>query len=151
MNAESQAWARKANQDFMTAMRELAIPGKTNFEAVCFHAHQCALRYLRARLSLSEIPFPQTSHPVVLLEMTLELEPEWDELRDALRVLRNAVMDLESLEHEPSRQIAQEAFDACHVVRKRVRPRLMEMAEEQTGSEEGVSTMGPQDIPPIQV
>lgn len=150
MSAESQAWARKANQDFMTAMRELAIPGKTNFEAVCVHAHQCALRYLRARLALSDIPFPSTTHPVVLLEMTLELEPEWDELRDALRILRNSVMDLENLDHEPTRQTAQEAFDACHVVRKRVRPRLMEMAESEGGPESGSPGEGP-SIPPIQV
>jgi HEPN domain-containing protein len=129
MTPESHAWARKANKDFQTAMREMAIPAHGNPEAVCFHAHQCALRYLRARLALSDTPFPETSHIVVLLEMVLELEPEWDELRDALRVLRNTAMDMESLHVEPTREVAQQAFDACQAVRKRVRSRLESLSD----------------------
>jgi HEPN domain-containing protein len=41
-------WVEKAEGDFATAGREIRVRKTPNFDAVCFHAHQCAEKYLKA-------------------------------------------------------------------------------------------------------
>jgi HEPN domain-containing protein len=53
-------WVEKAEGDFATARRELEIDVNPNFDAVCFHAQQCAEKYLKARLIEAGIRFPKT-------------------------------------------------------------------------------------------
>jgi HEPN domain-containing protein len=43
-------WVIKAEGDFATAERELRATDNLNYDAVCFHAQQCAEKYLKARL-----------------------------------------------------------------------------------------------------
>jgi HEPN domain-containing protein len=39
----------KAEGDFLTAGRELRARKSPNYDAVCFHAQQCAEKYLKAK------------------------------------------------------------------------------------------------------
>jgi len=49
MKAITSEWVHKAEGDFLTAQREMkAAPA--NYDAVCFHAQQCAEKYIKARL-----------------------------------------------------------------------------------------------------
>lgn len=48
-------WVDKAEGDFATAERELQIKNNPNYDAVCFHAQQCAEKYLKARLQEANI------------------------------------------------------------------------------------------------
>jgi HEPN domain-containing protein len=41
-------WVAKAEGDFLTAGRELRARKSPNYDAVCFHAQQCAEKYLNA-------------------------------------------------------------------------------------------------------
>jgi HEPN domain-containing protein len=43
-------WVEKAEGDFATAKREIRVRKTPNFDAVCFHAQQCAEKYLKALL-----------------------------------------------------------------------------------------------------
>ncbi len=43
-------WVEKAEGDFATAGRELRAAPAPNFDAACFHAQQCAEKYLKACL-----------------------------------------------------------------------------------------------------
>lgn len=52
-----------------------------NHDAVCFHAEQCAEKYLKARLAEAENPFPKTHDLGALLDLVLLLEPAWIVLR----------------------------------------------------------------------
>jgi len=119
------AWARKAEADLATAGRELQVRDDPNFDAVCYHAKECALNYLRARLQESDIEFPSTAHLVVLLELCLDLEPDWDNLRDNLRVLTYASNQILDPENRANRPNASEAFDMAKGFRDEVRQRLM--------------------------
>lgn len=38
-------WVHKADGDYATAMRELRARRSPNYDAVCFHAQQCAEKY----------------------------------------------------------------------------------------------------------
>jgi HEPN domain-containing protein len=50
MNPITLEWVEKAEGDFAAAERELAVVVDPNYDAVCFHAQQCAEKYLKARL-----------------------------------------------------------------------------------------------------
>jgi len=43
-------WVEKAEGDLATAKREIRVRKAPNFDAVCFHAQQCAEKYLKALL-----------------------------------------------------------------------------------------------------
>jgi HEPN domain-containing protein len=42
MNPLTLEWIEKAEGDFATATREFAVTEKPNYDAVCYHAQQCA-------------------------------------------------------------------------------------------------------------
>lgn len=50
-------WIRKADGDMATAKRELRARSTPNYDAVCFHAQQCAEKHLKALLQEEAIPF----------------------------------------------------------------------------------------------
>lgn len=49
-----------------------------SYDGVCFHAQQCAEKYLKAKLNEGEIEFGRTHDLVALLETALTLEPSWE-------------------------------------------------------------------------
>lgn len=52
-------WVEKAEGDFATARRELEINVNPNFDAVCFHAQQCAVEVPEGPLDRGRDSFPQ--------------------------------------------------------------------------------------------
>jgi HEPN domain-containing protein len=121
MEILAEAWLQRAEADFATAEREFATPDHPNFEAVCFHAQQCALRYLKARLHETNLPYPNTTHLMVLLEVCLELEPDWVTFRDHLRMLNNASLHLQDPEVQPDVHLAEESLELVRAFRDGVR------------------------------
>lgn len=71
MQPETAEWVGKAEGDFLTASREEAVTEAPNFSAVCFHAQQCAEKYLKALLVERGVYFPKT-HNLVMLAGLLE-------------------------------------------------------------------------------
>jgi len=59
MKAETTEWVQKAEGDINTAQREFAVQEEPNHDAVCFHAQQCAEKYLKARLIEEGLPVNQ--------------------------------------------------------------------------------------------
>ena len=125
MKPMTRAWAVKAEANLATAQREAGIKDDPNFEAVCHHAKECALHYLRARLEEAEIPFPVTSHLVVLLELCLDLEPSWDYYRENLRFLTTSANQSMEPESRTNRKIAHQALEMAKVFRDEVRRGLV--------------------------
>ncbi len=126
MKSMTKAWAEKAEADLNTAEREANVNDEPNFEAVCHHAKECALHCLRARLEEAEIPFPLTSHLVVLLELCRELEPTWDTFRDNLRFLTTAANQSMEPESHTNRRTAQQALEMARSFRDEARRSLVD-------------------------
>jgi HEPN domain-containing protein len=80
-------WVEKAEADFATAQRELAVTQHANYDAVCFHAQQCIEKYLKAFLQEFNVPFPRTHDLADLLKLALPIEPTWNSLDADLNVL----------------------------------------------------------------
>jgi HEPN domain-containing protein len=59
MNGLVTEWVQKAQGDFNVARRELRVRRLPNYDACCFHAQQCAEKYLKAFLVSQEIDPPR--------------------------------------------------------------------------------------------
>ena len=78
MKPTAAEWVAKAEADFATMGREARARRAPNYDAVCFHAQQCAEKYLKARLCQAGIAFAKIHDLVALLEQTIEVEPSWE-------------------------------------------------------------------------
>ena len=78
MNPLSLEWIEKAEGDFATVQRELRARKAPNFDAACFHAQQCAEKYLKALLQEANVPFGKTHNLIALLELLLSIDSAWD-------------------------------------------------------------------------
>ena len=67
MNDLALEWIDKAEGDFATAQRELRARRSPNYDAACFHAQQCAEKYLKALLMERGSTFPKTHNLIDLL------------------------------------------------------------------------------------
>jgi HEPN domain-containing protein len=67
-------WVDKAVGDFATAERESQVKNDPSYDAVCFHAQQCAEKYLKARLQEANIFFGKTHDLSTLLDLLLPVE-----------------------------------------------------------------------------
>lgn len=94
MRRETLEWVEIAEGDFSTASREAGVADQPNFAAVCFHAQQCAEKYLKAFLTEHGIQFPKTHDLERLLALVTSVNPEASFLRDAAQELTGYGMDV---------------------------------------------------------
>lgn len=52
-------WVEKAEHDLQNAEHTLRLAVNCPFDTVCFHAQQCAEKYLKAMLTARGVPFPR--------------------------------------------------------------------------------------------
>ena len=79
---EVREWIAKAEEDYAGAVdlsrrRRQPLPN-----LVCFHAQQCAEKYLKAYLISREISFPRMHDLVGLLDLCLQCDPDFERLRE---------------------------------------------------------------------
>ncbi|MEG3930615.1 MULTISPECIES: HEPN domain-containing protein [unclassified Microcoleus] len=121
MNPLTLEWVDKAEGDFTTALRELRARKSPNYDAACFHAQQCAEKYLKARLQEAVIAFSRTHNLTVLLDLLLPVEPGWDKLRTKLLALTAFSVAYRYPGASADKDTAREALNFCREVREQVR------------------------------
>ena len=114
-------WVEKAEADIATARRELAVTESPNYDAVCFHAQQCAEKYLKGLLQDKGIEFPKTHDLVELMGLAAETDPPLEELRDHLQFLSEFSVDVRYPGVSADEAMAREALDIAQEVRRRAR------------------------------
>ncbi len=117
-------WVAKAEGDRATALRELGAGSVPNYDAVCFHAQQCAEKYLKARLQEANIAIEKTHNLLRLLDLSLPIEPTWEALRPDLRTLTVYAISFRYPGDSADHLEAREAVRLCRKVRLRVRRAL---------------------------
>jgi HEPN domain-containing protein len=80
-------WIDKAEGDFAIAQMSYRARKNPNYDAACFHAQQCAEKYLKARLEEAGLAVPKTHNLYALLTLVLPIEPTWNVLAADLNVL----------------------------------------------------------------
>ena len=121
MNPVTREWIKKAEGDFSIACREMRARKAPNYDGVCFHAQQCAEKYLKARLHAADIPFPKTQHLGVLIDLAKKIEPEWEVVRAAARMLTDFAVRFRYPGAFATKTQAREAVMACELFRDRAR------------------------------
>jgi HEPN domain-containing protein len=118
-------WVEKAENDLRNAVHTLTMDEDCPFDTVCFHAQQCAEKYVKALLTLREIELPNTHD---LLEL-IWLLPEETGLRsraeEISQINRYAVEARYPGDWEPiAREEAEAAVATARQVRQTVRALL---------------------------
>ena len=114
-------WISKAEGDFAIVERESRARKNPSYDGICFHAQQCAEKYLKARLCEAGVPFAKTHDLVALLEMALPLEPGWESVRENLAFLSDFAVTFRYPGESADPETAREARRYCVLVRKLAR------------------------------
>ena len=110
-------WINKAEGDWVTAQREVRARKKPNYDSACFHAQQCAEKYLKARLQESNIAFTKTHDLMNLLTAAVPAEPSLSGLHADLVVLTSFVVEFRYPGQWATKSDAQDAIKRCRNVR----------------------------------
>lgn len=114
-------WIDKAEGDWISAQREMRARKLPNFDAACFHAQQCAEKYLKARLDEAGIAFSKTHNLISLLTLVLAVEPLWTILQPHLNALNVYAVVYRYPGSSASKAEAKDAIKNCREVRRHVR------------------------------
>ena len=114
-------WVDKAEGDFGVMERELRGRKSPCFDAVCFHAQQCAEEYLKARLVLAGVPFAKIHSLTTLLDQVLPLEPLWEAHRADLAHLSAYAAAFRYPGESADRSEAKDAAGCCRRFRAAAR------------------------------
>jgi HEPN domain-containing protein len=117
-------WVAKAEGDYATARREFRARRRPNFDAACFHAQQCAEKYLKALLQQQRLAIPRTHNLEALAKPLLEAHPVLKPLAVALRTLGAYAVETRYPGRSADRALAKEAVDLCARIRRTCRKAL---------------------------
>lgn len=124
MTPLTQEWVDKVEGDFSSLLRELRARKSPNYDGACFHAQQCAEKYLKARLNESSIAFAKTHDLLALLALFLPIEPLWSALAPNLAALNPYGVRFRYPGDWADREEIKDALKNCRVVREEVRKSL---------------------------
>lgn len=114
-------WVGKAEGDYATARREVQVVDAPNYDAICFHAQQCAEKYLKARLVEANVGFPKTHDLGALLTLLRPVEPAWERLRLDVVGLSALAVEVRYPGRSPDSADAREAVRIAGEVRRLAR------------------------------
>lgn len=124
MKPMTREWVAKAEGDFAMVERESRARKNPNYDGLCFHAQQCAEKYLKARLSEAGIEFAKVHDLVALLEEALRVEPLWEAYRPELAALTDYAVAFRYPGESADRESARTARKDCKSFRKAAREAL---------------------------
>jgi len=117
-------WVAKAEADFATLERECRVTENPNYDGICFHAQQCAEKYLKARLCKADVPFSKIHDLAALLEQVLAFEPAWESFREDLAYLSDFAVTFRYPGESADRESALDAQRRCRRFRSAARKTL---------------------------
>jgi HEPN domain-containing protein len=124
MKPTTAEWVAKAEDDYAVMERESRVVVHPSYDAACFHAQQCAEKYLKARLCEADAAFGKTHDLVALLDQVLGYEPSWEESRKDLAYLSDFAVSFRYPGESANATDALEAQRRCCVFRTAVRQAL---------------------------
>ena len=121
MKLITQEWVEKAEEDWEIVLLALGSPQSKVYNAICFHAQQCAEKYLKAQLQEEGSAIPKTHDLEKVLDLLLPSHPLWSTLRLALETLTTYAVDFRYPGDSADKAEAEEAVKLCRSVRETVR------------------------------
>jgi HEPN domain-containing protein len=124
MKPTTAEWIQKAEGDFATMQREARARRNPNYDAICFHAQQCAEKYLKARLTEADIRFGKVHDLAALLDQVLAVQPDWEVFREDLAYLSDFAVSFRYPDESADKKSATDAVRRCRFFRKIARSSL---------------------------
>ncbi len=124
MKPTTAEWVAKAEDDFAVMTREGQVVLHPSYDAVCFHAQQCAEKYLKARLCEADMAFGKTHDLVALLDQVLDHEPSWEMFREDLGYLSDFAVSFRYPGESADQDAARETQKRCCAFRVAARQSL---------------------------
>jgi len=104
--------------------RESRARKNPNYDGICFHAQQCAEKYLKARLHESGIDVVKTHDLVSLLDKIISTEPAWEIFRKDLAFLSQFAVNFRYPGDAADKETALDARNHCRKFRSAARKSL---------------------------
>ena len=124
MNPSVAECVTKAEGDFLTAGRELRARKSPNYDAVCFHAQQCAEKYLKAVLQEKNKHIPKIHNLLELMLICEELDNSFEMLRADLVMMERYSVQVRYPGSFAVKEDARSAYAAARTTRKFIRQKL---------------------------
>ena len=122
---EVRQWIEKAEHDLKNAKHTLQIRNDCPFDTVCFHAQQCAEKYLKGFLSFLGIRFPKAHDLRLLLQLAAARSPLQLKVSEVAALNRYTIEARYPGDWEPiDREEAEAAVTIACKVRQKVREHL---------------------------
>ena len=121
MKAITREWIGKAEEDYDVMVQQVRKRKSPRRNAGCFHAQQCAEKYLKARLAEAGHQIPKTHALDALLNLVMVLEPSWDVLRADLSSLTDFAVLFRYPGASANTQIFKDAVRRCRKFRAAAR------------------------------
>lgn len=127
---EVRQWVEKAEHDLVNALHTLKLTdSECPLDTVCFHAQQCAEKYLKALLIFLEVEFPKTHDLRLLLQLAVAQTPLQLKVSEVSGLNRYTIEARYPGDWEPiERREAEKAVAVARKVRRVVRKYLPEKA-----------------------
>jgi HEPN domain-containing protein len=123
MNEITLEWVNLAENDYRLAHIAINIEPPIT-EGACFHAQQCAEKYLKAYLQDQGVEVPRTHHLMVLFDLCLSLGAVFERLRDPLNELDGYAVAVRYPGVSISKELGSSALKMAEIIRDIVRRAL---------------------------
>lgn len=110
-------WVNKAEGDYAIMEREGRVRRQASYDGICFHAQQCAEKYLKARLIEANIEFGKTHDLTALMDIVLSAEPLWEKFRRDLAYLSDFAVAFRYPGDSATQEQAEDAIKMCRAFR----------------------------------
>ncbi len=118
-------WIDKAEEDLRNAEHTLTLEEDCPYGTICFHAQQCAEKYLKALLVLHAVPFPKVHDLHELLPLVPKTISLGFQSSDLGTINRYIIEGRYPGDWEPiTREDAERAVEVARKVREAVRKHL---------------------------
>ncbi|MFZ5821911.1 MAG: HEPN domain-containing protein [Chloroflexota bacterium] len=124
MNPLTLEWIQKAESDILVAEKLLRGRKLPANDAICFHAQQCAEKYLKALLQEHGKHIPKLHDLGELLNLVVSFDPACQFLLTDLETLNDYAVDFRYPGAFATRDEARAAVKAAQAVREFLRQRL---------------------------
>ena len=117
-------WVQKAEDDFVVAQKMFRARKQPVYDAVCFHAQQCAEKYLKAYLQEHDQDIPKIHKLLDLLKLCKEIDTSLEILLPDLKELERFSVNVRYPGTSADKDEARIAFKAAQAVKVFLKQRL---------------------------
>lgn len=117
-------WVQKAEGDFIVAQKMFRARKQPVYDAVCFHAQQCAEKYLKAYLQEHDRDIPKIHKLLDLLKLCKEIDSSLEILLSDLKELERFAINVRYPGMSADKDEAKISLKAAQTVREFLRQRL---------------------------